>query len=245
MKKISLLAALMLITIIGASTASFAVCTATTLSTAGTWGIESQGTGPTGVTGDPYINYLLQITFSSGGTFTGSQWESVAGTISGPTSISGTWTMDTPASSCQGTITVSSPSEHFSFAINNAGKGGTIVQTDAGYNQAGFMVSQGKVTCSATTFKKKQFSLYSYGQIPALGGTVTGSGEILFSTAGTTFTANPTVSLDLNGAGNYTLPATGTTTIGTNCQGTGSIAVTALGSSGVFDVDFYREQRWR
>ncbi len=68
MKKPSLYAVLMLITVLGAGTASFAACTATTLTTApGIWGIESQGSGPGGLT-----NYLMQVTFVSG-TFTGTR----------------------------------------------------------------------------------------------------------------------------------------------------------------------------
>jgi len=231
-KKTSLFVILMLITVLGAGTASFAACTATTLSAGnGTWGIESYGNGPGGL-----INYLFQITFSAGGTFTGTQWESVAGAQSGPTGIAGTWSMTSPAKDCQGVMTVTSPSESFNFAINSSGKGGTLVQTNAGYNQAGFMVAQGTVTCSTATFKKKQFSLYSYGTIPAAGGLVTGSGEILFdSTTGATFATAPTVSLDLASFGNFTVPGTGTSTIGSNCQGSGVLTVPALGQS--FDVD--------
>jgi hypothetical protein len=232
-KKTSLFVVLMLIVVIGAGTASFAACTATTLSTApGVWGIESYGSGPGGLT-----NYLIQVTFASGGTFTGTEWESVAGTLSGPTTISGTWAMGSPAADCQGTITVTSPSQHFNFAINSVNKGGTIAQTDSGYTQAGFMVAQGTVTggCSTTTFKSKQFSLYSYGTIPAVGGTVSATGEIKFASTGATFASLPTVTLDLGGAGNFTVPATGTSTIGSNCQGSGVLTVPALGQS--FDVD--------
>ena len=233
MKRTSLFAALILITVIGAGTASFAACTATTLTTApGVWGIESQGNGPGGLT-----NYLMQVTFVSG-TFTGTEWESVAGTISGPTAISGTWSMATPASTCQGMMIVTSPStQTFSFAINNTNKGGTIAQVDVGYTQAGVMVAQGTIAagCSTALFKNKQFSLYSYGQIPAVGGLVTGSGEIKFNSTGATFTAVPTVTLDLGGAGNFIVPANGTSTIGASCTGSGTLAVPALGQS--FNVD--------
>jgi hypothetical protein len=233
-KKTNLFLALMLIFVLGAGTASFAACTATTLTTApGVWGIESQGNGPGGLT-----NYLIQVTFAAGGTFTGTEWESVAGTISGPTTISGTWSMASPASTCQGTMTVTSPStQTFSFAINSANKGGTIVKVDAGYTQAGFMVAQGTIAagCSTALFHNKQFSLYSYGQIPAVGGLVTGSGEIKFSSTGTTFNAVPTVTLDLGGAGNFIVPANGTSTITANCTGSGTLAVPALGQS--FNVD--------
>ena len=233
MKKTTLFVVLMLITIIGASTASFAACTATTLTTApGVWGIESQGNGPGGLT-----NYLMQVTFVSG-TFTGTEWESIAGTISGPTTISGTWSMTSPAADCQGTMTVTSPStQTFSFAINNTNKGGTIVQIDAGYTQAGFMVAQGTITagCSTALFKSKQFSLYSYGQIPAAGGLVTGSGEIKFTSTGASFNAVPTVTLDLGAVGNFVVPANGTSTISANCTGSGTLSVPALGQT--FNVD--------
>jgi hypothetical protein len=232
-KKTSLFVILLLITVIGAGTASFAACTATTLTTApGVWGIESQGNGPGGFT-----NYLMQVTFVAG-TFTGTEWESVGGTITGPTAISGTWSMTSPASDCQGTMKVTSPStQTFNFALNNGNKGGAIVQTDNGYTQAGLMVAQGTITagCSTALFKSKLFSLYSYGQIPAAGGLVTGSGEIKFSSTGTTFTTAPTVSLDLGAVGNFTLPGTGTSTINANCTGTGSLTVTALGQT--FNVD--------
>jgi len=233
-KKTSLFVVLMLITVIGAGTASFAACTATSLTTApGVWGIESQGSGPGGFT-----NYLMQVTFVSGGTFTGTRWESVAGTISGPTTISGTWAMATPASTCQGTMTVTTPStQTFNFAINNTNKGGTIVQIDAGYTQAGFMVAQGTIAagCSTALFKNKQFSLYSYGQIPAAGGLVTGTGEIKFSSTGTTFNAVPSVTLDLGAVGNFVVPANGTSAITAGCTGSGTLTVPALGQT--FNVD--------
>jgi hypothetical protein len=233
MKTISLFAVLMLIILIGAGTASFAACTATTLTTApGVWGIESQGSSPGGLD-----NILMQVSFASGGTFTGTEWQSIAGTLS-TFAISGTWAMASPASTCQGIMTVTSPStQTFSFAINNTNKGGTIVQVDAGYTQAGIMVAQGTITAGCTTalFKNKQFSLYSYGQIPAAGGLVTGSGEIKFSLTGATFTAVPTVTLDLGAVGNFILPASGTSSISANCTGSGTLAVPALGQS--FSVD--------
>jgi len=240
MKKTSLFVALMLITVIGAGTASFAACTATTLTTApGVWGIESQGLGPGSPT-RPFVNYLMQVTFASG-TFTGTEWESVAGVITGPTTISGTWAMTSPPADCQGTITVTSPStQTFNFAINAANKGGTIVQTDTGYTQAGFMVAQGVIPgtthlCSTALFKNKLFSLYSYGQIPSVGGLVTGTGEIKFGTTGATFNAVPTVTLDLGGAGNFVVPANGTSTIASDCTGSGVLTVPALGQA--FNVD--------
>ncbi len=226
----------MLIIVFGAGTASFAACTATTLTTApGVWGIESQGNGPGGLT-----NYLMQVTFVSG-TFTGTEWESVAGVLSGPTTISGTWAMGTPASDCQGTMTVTSPStQTFNFAINNALKGGSIVQIDTGYTQAGFMVAQGVIPgtthiCSTALFKNKLFSLYSYGTIPAVGGLVTATGEIKFAATGATFASATTVTLDLGGAGNFVVPATGTSSIGSACTGSGVLTVTSLGQS--FNVD--------
>jgi len=221
-----------LITVIGAGTASFAACTATTLTTApGVWGIESQGSSPSGLD-----NILMQVTFVSG-SFTGTEYQSIAGTLSS-FSISGTWSMTSPASDCQGTMTVTSPStQTFNFALNNGGKGGTIVQIDAGYTQAGFMVAQGtiKAGCSTTLFKSKQFSLYSYGTIPAVGGLVTATGEIKFSSTGTSFSAVPTVTLDLGAVGNLVLPASGTSSINANCTGTGVLTPTGLGQS--FDVD--------
>lgn len=236
MKKTTQFAVLMLIIVIGAGTASFAACTATTLTTApGVWGIESYGSGPGGLT-----NILMQVTFVSG-TFTGIQWESVAGAITGPTTISGTWAMGTPASDCQGTLTVTSPStQTYDFAINNTNKGGSITRIDTGYTQAGFMVAQGVIpgtthTCSNATFKSKLFSLYSYGTIPAVGGLVSGTGEIKFDKTGATFASAPTVTLDLGGAGNFVVPATGTSSISTNCTGSGVLTVTALGQS--FNVD--------
>ncbi len=149
--------------------------------------------------------------------------------------------MVTPASDCQGTINVTSPTtQTFDFAINNANKGGTIVQVDPGYTQAGFMVAQGVIpgashTCSTALFKSKLFSLYSYGQIPAVGGLVTGTGEIKFSTTGATFNAVPTVTLDLGGAGNFIVPANGTSSISAGCTGSGVLTVPAL--SQAFNVD--------
>jgi len=227
----------MLITVLGAGTASYAACTISTLSTApGVWGIESQGSGPGGLT-----NYLMQVTFAGSsptGTFTGSEWESVGGTISGPTAISGTWVMVSPASDCEGTMTVTSPSKQtFQFSINNSGKGANIVQTDTGYTQAGFMVAQGTVTCSNLLFKNKQLSLYSYGNIPAVGGLVTGEGELKWGATGTTFTTAPNVILDLGAAGNFIVPGSGTSSISANCTGSGTLTVPSLGSSGTFNVD--------
>jgi len=233
MKKTSLFVVLMLITVIGAGTASFAACTATTLATApGVWGIESYGSSPSGLD-----NILMQVTFVSGGTFTGTEYQSIAGTLSS-FSISGTWDMSPPASDCQGTMTVLSPSKQtFNFALNSAGKGGTLAQTDAGYTMAGIMVAQGTITagCSTALFKSKQFSLYSYGTIPAVGGLVTATGEIKFDKTGATFASATTVTLDLGAVGNLVLPATGTSSINANCTGTGVLTPTGLGQS--FDVD--------
>jgi hypothetical protein len=195
------------------------------------WGIESYGSSPSGLD-----NILMQVTFASS-TFTGTEYQSIAGTLSS-FSISGTWAMGTPASDCQGTMTVTSPStQTFNFALNDGGKGGTITQIDAGYTQAGFMVAQGtiKAGCSTTLFKSKQFSLYSYGTIPAVGGLVTATGEIKFSSTGTSFTAVPTVTLDLGAVGNLVLPASGTSSINANCTGAGVLTPTGLGQS--FDVD--------
>ena len=232
MKKTCFFVLLLLIAVIGAGTASFAACTATTLTTApGVWGIESYGSSPSGLD-----NILMQVTFASS-TFTGTEYQSIAGTLSS-FSISGTWAMGTPASDCQGTMTVTSPStQTFNFALNDGGKGGTITQIDAGYTQAGFMVAQGtiKAGCSTTLFKSKQFSLYSYGTIPAVGGLVTATGEIKFSSTGTSFTAVPTVTLDLGAVGNLVLPASGTSSINANCTGAGVLTPTGLGQS--FDVD--------
>jgi hypothetical protein len=232
-KKTSLFVVLMLIVVIGAATSSFAACTATSLlTTPGIWGIESYGTGPGGLN-----NILMQVTFASGGTFSGTEWQSVAGSLTS-FSISGTWTMGLPVTDCQGTFKVTSPStQTFNFALNNAAKGGTIAETDANYTMAGFMVAQGTVTggCSALTFKNKLFSLYSYGTIPAVGGTVSATGEIKFGSTGATFASLPTVTLDLATAGNFTLPATGTSSLSSDCTGAGVLTVTALGQS--FDVD--------
>ena len=232
MKKTCFFVLLLLIAVIGAGTTSFAACTATTLTIApGVWGIESYGSSPSGLD-----NILMQVTFASS-TFTGTEYQSIAGTLSS-FSISGTWAMGTPASDCQGTMTVTSPStQTFNFALNDGGKGGTITQIDAGYTQAGFMVAQGTIKggCSTALFKSKQFSLYSYGTIPAVGGLVTATGEIKFSSTGTSFTAVPTVTLDLGAVGNLVLPASGTSSINANCTGAGVLTPTGLGQS--FDVD--------
>ena len=233
MKKTSLFSALMLIILLGAGTASFAACTATTLTTApGIWGIESYGSSPGGLD-----NILMQVTFASGGTFTGTEWQSIAGAFSS-FSISGTWVMGTPAADCQGTIKVTSPStQTFNFALNNAGKGGTLAEIDAGYTTAGVMIAQGTIAkgCSTALFKSKQFSLYSYGTIPAVGGLVTATGEIKFDKTGATFASAPTVTLDLGAVGNLVLPATGTSSINADCAGAGVLTPTGLGQS--FDVD--------
>jgi hypothetical protein len=252
-KKISLFAVLMLITVLGAGTASFAACTATTLSAGnGTWGIESYGYD---LGSSQLDNILMQVTFASGGTFTGSEWQSLGGSLSSYPSISGTWSMTSPASDCQGTMTVTAggPStQPFNFAINNTNKGGTLTQTNTGFTMAGFMVAQGTVTCSNLTFKSKQFSLYSYGWITGLGntigsGNVSATGEIKFAATGITFNAVPTVTLDLGGLGNFTVPGNGTSSIGSNCQGSGTLAVPSLGQSFSVDtviVDGGKEALW-
>ena len=238
MKKTSLFVVLMLIVVIGAGTSSFAACSATSLTTApGIWGLEAYGHNGSG----QLENILMQVTFVSGGTFTGTEWQSIAGTLSGPTTISGTWAMGSPVTDCQGTITVTSPStQTFNFAVNNTNKGGTLAQTDSGYTMGGFMVAQGTIaTCGDALFNNKLFSLYSYGTIPSVGGLVTGTGEIKFSyvvkTGAATLASAPTVTLDLGGAGNFTLPATGTYSISSNCTGSGVLTVSALSQS--FDVD--------
>jgi len=230
-KKTSLFVVLMLITVIGAGTASFAACTDTTLTKApGVWGIESYGSAPGGLQ-----NILMQVTFGSNGSFTGTEFRSVAGSLS-TFAISGTWAMGTPASNCQGTMTVTNPpTQTFNFALDNAGKGGNIVQIDAGYTQAGFMVAQLTIAkgCSTALVKNKKFSLYSNGQITGLGN-VTGTGELKFDGIGG-ITAVPSVTLDLGAAGNLVLPATGTYTINADCTGTGTLTPTGLGSS--FNID--------
>ncbi len=236
MKKTGLFVMLLIIVLGAGTTASFAACTATTLSAgSGTWGIEAYGQelSPT----SQLDNILIQVTFASGGTFSGTEWQSLGGTLSS-FAISGSWAMGTPVADCQGTITVTSPStQTFHFSINTANKGGTLAQTDAGYTMAGFMVSQAAtVVCSSSSLRNKQFSLYSNGTIPAVGGLVTGTGEIKFGTTGATFNAVPTVTLDLGAAGNFTLPANGTAAISSNCTGSGTLVVPALGQS--FSVDF-------
>lgn len=233
MKKTSLFVALMLIAVIGASTASFAACTATSLTTApGVWGLEAYGQNGSGV----LVNDLIQATFASGGAFTGTEWESVGGTVTGPTTISGTWAMVSPAADCQGTITVTSPStQTFNFALNNTNKGLTLAQIDTGYTMGGFGVAQGVIAggaCTNLMEKNKLFSLYSNGTIPALG-LVTGTGELKFGTTGTTIAALPTLTLDLGGAGNLISSGTGTSSLNSNCTGTGSLTATP---GGVFDV---------
>ncbi|MFY9661143.1 MAG: hypothetical protein WAJ97_11005 [Terriglobales bacterium] len=235
MKKTSLFVALMLIAVIGASTASFAACTATSLTTApGVWGLEAYGHNGSGV----LVNDLIQATFASGGAFTGTEWESVGGTVTGPTTISGTWAMVSPAADCQGTITVTSPStQTFNFALNNTNKGLTLAQIDTGYTMGGFGVAQGVIAggaCTNLMEKNKLFSLYSNGTIPAVGGLVTGTGELKFGTTGTTIVALPTLTLDLGGAGNLISSGTGTSNLNSNCTGTGSLTATP---GGTFDVD--------
>lgn len=227
MKKMSLFVLLTLITLLGVSTTSFAKCTATTFPTGnGIWGIEIGG-GSNG--SSPYDNLLMQLTFASGGTFAGTAWETFNYAPSGPTAISGSWSATTLAG-CEYTMSFSGRT--FNFTLNNAGKGGTIVETTGGYTTIGIMVEQGTVTCSSTTVAKKQFSLYSQGQISGLG-LVTGTGEILFSSTGTTFSADATVTLDLGAGGNLVLPGTGTATVGSNCQGSATLSTPA----GSFSVE--------
>jgi hypothetical protein len=228
-KKTSLFLVFMLIALLGAGTASFAKCTATTFPTGnGIWGFETAG-----LASGNYYNSLFQVTFVSGGTFSGTEWDSNAGTISGPTAVSGTWSATTLAG-CEYTMKVTSPStQTFNFTLNNGGKNGIIVQIDAGYTTVGQMAEQGTVTCSSATFKSKQFSLYSQGYIPSVGGLVTGTGELLFDKTGTIISGDSTVTLDLGGAGNLVLPASGSATLGANCQGS-SVLTTPAGS---FDSD--------
>ena len=232
MKTRNLFVLLILITVLGTGTASFAACTATSLSNGnGVWGLEAYGHGPSSV----LDNVLIQATFASGGTFTGTEWQSLGGTLSS-SAISGTWAMGTPASACQGTIIVTSPStQTFNFALNTGAKDGTLAQIDNGYTMAGFMVAEGNAICTAAHFKNKQFSLYSNGTIPAVGGLVTGTGELKFDKTGTAFNANPTVTLDLGAAGNFVVPANGTSLVNPDCTGTGVLTVPALGQA--FDVD--------
>jgi hypothetical protein len=237
-KKTMSFAVLMLLVLIGASTASFATtCTATTL-TAGTgvWGAEAYGYD---YATNKLDNILLKLTFASGGTFTGTEWQSIAGAFTGPTTVSGTWAVVSPVGDCQASFQITSPStQSFNISINNAGKGATLAQTDTGYTKAGFMVAQGTIptgSCTTATFKNKQFSLYSYGTIPAVGGIVSATGEIKFNTTGTTFASAPTVTLDLGGAGDFTVPATGTASLNTDCTGSGVLTVASLAQS--FDVD--------
>ena len=232
MKKTTLFVLLLLVTVFGTGIASFAACTATSLSNGtGVWGLEAYGSY-----GSTLDNILIQATFLSAGTFTGTEWQSLGGSFSS-FAISGTWAMTLPVADCQGTITVTSPStQTFSFAVNNSGKGLSLTQIDKGYTIAGLGVVQATtLTCSTTTFKSKQFSLYSYGNIPAVGGLVTGSGEIKFASTGTTFSSSPTVSLDLGGAGNFVVSATGSAAVASNCTGTGTLVATSLGQT--FDVD--------
>lgn len=228
MKKRNLFALLMLMVVLGTGTASFAACTATSLTNgSGVWGIQSYGQAP----GPKLDNILIQAAFVSGGTFTGTEWRSLGGTLSS-FAVSGTWSVTNPASSCQGTITVTSPAtQTFNFALNTGAKSGTLAQIDVGHTMAGIMVAQGAITCSDLLLKKKQFSLYSNGTIPAVGGLVTGTGEIKFDVTGTAFNAVPTVTLDLGAAGNFVVPANGTSSINPDCTGSGVLSVPALGQS--------------
>jgi len=243
MKKTSLFVLLMLITILAAGRASFAACSSTfsLANGSGVWALQAYGAIGVGTATPTLDNLLIQGLFITGGTFTGTEWQSLNGTLSS-FSISGTWSMTTPVKDCQGTIIVTSsssnPTQTFTFAINDSSIGGAVTQIDTTYTMAGIMVYQGPTTfsCSSTTFKNKQYSLYSNGTIPAAGGLVTGSGEILFAKTGTTFSSAPTVTLDLGAAGNFVVPATGTATVSSNCQGSGSLVVSAL--SETFDVDF-------
>ena len=192
MKTTTLFVLLMLVTVFGSGTASFAACSATSLSNSGgVWGMESYGHN-----GSALDNILIQATFagtSPSGTFTGTEWQSIGGTLSS-FAISGTWAMTSPVTDCQGTITVTSPStQTFNFAINAAGKGATLAQIDTGYTMGGFMVLRAATltTCAANFLKSKAFSLYSNGTIPAVGGLVTATGEIKFATTGLTFAGAP------------------------------------------------------
>jgi hypothetical protein len=230
-KKTNLFLLLMLITILGAGTASFAACTTATFPAGnGVWGIELGG-GSGGTT--PYDNVLMQLTFASGGTFSGTSWEAVGyGGVSGSTSISGKWSA-LSTSGCEYTMTITSSGRTFNFTLNNGGKGGTIADaTSTGYTTVGLMAEEGTVTCSASTVKKKQYSLFSQGYISGVG-LVTGTGEILFGSTGTTVSTDTVVTLDLGASGNLVLPGSGTDTIGSNCQGSASLVTAA----GTFDVD--------
>lgn len=232
MKKVSLFVLVILITVLGAGTASFAKCSSSTFPTgSGIWGIEIGGSNSSG-----YDNILMQVTFtatgSGTGTYSGTQWEAVAyGGITGSTSVSGTWSATTLVG-CEYTMKETSTSRTYNFTLNSSGKGGTIVETTSDYTSIGIMAAEGTVTCSDTTVKNKQYSLYSQGYISGLG-LVTGTGEILFSSTGTTFGADATVTLDLGAGGNLVLAGTGSSSLSSNCQGSAALTTAA----GTFDVD--------
>lgn len=236
MKKTNLFLLLLLITLLGAGTASFAACTATSPSSVpgGVWGIEVYGQATTLGVGDPYWdNILLQLTFAADGSVSGTEWQSVEYSgVPGGIAVTGSWLMGSPAKDCQGTFSITGTglvpaTQNFTFAINNGGKGGTVSELDEIFTLSGFMVEQGTVTCSNTTFKNKKLSLYSYGDIYGLY-LVTGSGEVEFSSTGTSFSPVPSVQLNLGTSGNVTVPAsitTGTASLGADCVGTGTLTV--------------------
>lgn len=233
MKKVSLFVLVILITVLGAGTASFAKCSSSTFPTgSGIWGIEIGGSDSGASPSSDPDNILMQVTFASGGTYSGTQWEAVNyGGITGSTSVSGTWSATTLAG-CEYTMKETSTGRTYNFTLNSGGKGGTIVETTSGYTSLGIMAAEGTVTCTDTTVKNKQYSLYSQGQISGLG-LVTGTGEILFSSTGTTFSADATVTLDLGLGGNLVLTGTGSSSLSSNCQGSAALTTAA----GTFDVD--------
>lgn len=237
MKKTGLFVLLTFMTVLGSGTASFAVCSATEITAGnGVWGIEASGSAPLG----GLANLLMQVTFTSTGTFSGTEWQMLYQSGSWTftsAAISGTWAMVSPATDCQGTINVTNPSTRaFNFILNSAGKSALIEEADSSqYQASGFMVPEGTVTCANTLFTDKQFSLYWNGNAPAWGGAISAAGEVKFDATGTTLNSLPTVTFDLGAPGVFVLPGTGTSSLSSGCTGTASLTIPKLQQT--FNVD--------
>ena len=163
-----------------------------------------------------------EIRANGKGEFSGTVTESKNGAIkSGP--ISGTYAID---GNCTGSGTTSSNGKvrHYNLVVVSRGSGLELIQTDAGFTEAGFAEAQGKLTCTIAGVK----GTYGFGaRGTILGvGVVAFNGQFILNGAGK---VNGSESGSLNGTIFSNLGLSGTYNINSNC--TGSAAVTPKGLS--------------
>ena len=206
----SCLAVLLFATMIAVGSASAASCSNATLN--GVWGFTFAGSGNGTV-----ATTVGQISFDGKGSESGSQTQSVGGTIKTST-FSGTYSV---AKNCTGTV-VGSDGSTTNFVVDDSNKGAQIISTTSGLVYSGFSLAQGTVTCGLTG-KKQTLAANLTGTINGIG-QVAAVGQLILDGKG-----------NVSGGGTFSLAGTilpgtisGTYTEGANCTGTTQITPQGL-----------------